>query len=94
VPWSELACCRVRWDGVLRAMQLSCAALQLLSEPAARACCQVAYLHGMGDWRPTHSSGEFLVLGWRHVPRRGGHSGYMKSSCRVFRVSEILGFEN
>jgi hypothetical protein len=49
VPWSELACHRVGWDGVSRAVQLSSVALRILSEPAARACLQLAYLHGMGN---------------------------------------------
>jgi hypothetical protein len=67
VPRSELACCRVGCDGVLMATRLCRAALRLLSELAARACCQLVRLHGMGNWRPTHRSGIVRASVQRHV---------------------------
>jgi hypothetical protein len=48
---SELACCRVGWDGASRATQPNNAALRLSSEPAARGCCQLMCLHGVWNWR-------------------------------------------
>jgi hypothetical protein len=67
VPRSELACCRVGCDGVLMVTRLCKAALRLLSELAARACCQLVRLHGMGNGRPTHCSRRVHVLVQRHV---------------------------
>jgi hypothetical protein len=67
VPWSELACCRVGWDGVLRAVRLNSATLRLPPEPVARVCYQMACLHGMVNWCSTCRSGEAYAPGWRHI---------------------------
>jgi hypothetical protein len=67
VPRSELACCRVGWDDASRVAQPNNAALRLSSEPAARVCCQLACLHGVGNWRPTRHCGEACASRWHHV---------------------------
>jgi hypothetical protein len=54
-------------DGVSRAVQLSSATLRILSKPVARACRQLAYLHDMGNQRPTRRSGEARAPRWCHA---------------------------
>jgi hypothetical protein len=67
VPRSELACCRVGWDRASRAARPNSAVLRILSELAARVCCQLACLHGMGNRRLTHRCGEACASRWHHI---------------------------
>jgi hypothetical protein len=65
---SELACCKVGWDGAFRAAHLNSVALRLLSELTARACCLVC-LHGTGNWRSTRRHGAACASGRRLVAK-------------------------
>jgi hypothetical protein len=60
---------RFRCDSELMATRQGRAALRLLSEPHARACCQLVRLHSMGNWRPTRRNRRVVVSGSRHVVR-------------------------
>jgi hypothetical protein len=50
-----------------RAVRPNSVALRLSSEPSTRVCRQLAYLHGMGNWRPTRRRGEARASGCRHI---------------------------
>jgi hypothetical protein len=63
VPRVKFACCRVGDDGDLTAVQLSRAALRLLSGPAAYAGRHLVYLHGT----PTRRGIDVLAPGLLHV---------------------------
>jgi hypothetical protein len=67
VPRSELACCRVGWDGVLRVVRPNIATLRLSLEPTVCVCRQLVYSYGTGNWRPTCRSGGVRASGWCHV---------------------------
>jgi hypothetical protein len=74
VPRSELVCCRVGWDDVLMAVQLGSAALCLMSEPTAHACCLLVCLHVMGNWHPTRRCGGVRASVCRHIAWTGSWS--------------------
>jgi hypothetical protein len=81
---TELACYRVRRDVASGAARLNSAALRLLSDLAARACRQLAHLHGVGNWRPTRRCEGARASGWRHV--RVGHVLVRDGNCSCERA--------
>jgi hypothetical protein len=67
VPRVEFVCCMVGCDGDMTAARLSRTALRPLSGPAARAGCQLACLHDMGNRRLMRHSGRVHVSRLLHV---------------------------